>query len=261
MSSRISHGLQTCLEPRLTEPCILRLILAPPKPRYESRSDSADVKKMNGKTSGWNFIEALSNTSLQCKERKEQEQVYIHPSVKKSTDHLSDKSLEMCTESLGSETGSNIMEGTVSDSAFCFSVNTSRAALKNIKGQSLGSRKIKVNQNSSFPPPLTSMTGASGYVRVKPRREDGRLVLKAVSMPSSEPFFHVKRANGRLKLRVAKSEVDVSGPNSDGDYQDFEDEAKHEFFFEAEESIFGKEHISCRRTGNNHVEWRTSTST
>uniref|UniRef100_A0A7N0TLZ2 FAF domain-containing protein n=1 Tax=Kalanchoe fedtschenkoi TaxID=63787 RepID=A0A7N0TLZ2_KALFE len=206
MSSRLSQGLQTCLEPRLCEPCILRLILAPPMSGYGSKTGSlvdhinADVMKKNGKTGGWNFIEAIANSSLLCEEARVPDQVYIHPSVKKSINQLSEKSLEMCTESLGSETGSNIMEG--NEYAVSF---TTKATPKSIIRSNLGTPKIRVNKSGSFPPPLTSMTGASGLVCVKPDRDAGRLVLKAVPTPSSSPFFHAARSNGRLTLRFLKS--------------------------------------------------------
>lgn len=41
-------------------------------------------------------------------------------------------------------------------------------------------------------------------VKVKPYREGGRLVLKAVSIRSAKPCFEVERGGGRLRLRLLK---------------------------------------------------------
>nr|AFK46160.1 unknown [Lotus japonicus] len=54
---------------------------------------------------GWSFLQALTKpTSSNCN-KEEDDKVYVHPTVKRSSSLLSEKSLEMCTESLGSETG------------------------------------------------------------------------------------------------------------------------------------------------------------
>lgn len=130
MSSSIYQGLQSCLEPRLLEPRVLRLKLTPSISNspwlpaameqnsdlsaihsdsqlethleigeidVDSAGDGLEVDGTaangggNGGGGGWSFLQALSG-------------VYAHPPAMPA---LSEKSLEMCTESLGSETGSD----------------------------------------------------------------------------------------------------------------------------------------------------------
>lgn len=149
MSSSVCQGLQSCLEPRLVEQRVLRLKLSPPASSFSrsfglaqrpgsSTSDSREAhekshteennknnkdknndkvvddcnikSQKNGELGGWSFIQALSNTSLSFKEVLDTDKVYVHPLVKRSSSMLSAKSLEMCTESLGSESGTGISQ-------------------------------------------------------------------------------------------------------------------------------------------------------
>ncbi|KAL6968328.1 hypothetical protein U1Q18_034132 [Sarracenia purpurea var. burkii] len=139
MSSIVCQGLQSCLEPRLVEARVLRHKLLPPKSNSfsqrssssppdqenhqeinsdneeaeEKPNDSCITNTKNGDLGGWSFIQSLTSMS---KNRKEEvsgnQEVYVHPLVKRSSSTLSKKSLEMCTENLGSETGSDISEST-----------------------------------------------------------------------------------------------------------------------------------------------------
>ncbi|KAF8401668.1 hypothetical protein HHK36_012614 [Tetracentron sinense] len=256
MSSKICQGRQSCLEPRLVEP--LRLKLASLKPHFSqslgldprplmpdipntmelgekcySEEDKNMTNEDNGhnnsnKTSntdlgGWSFIQALNNTS-QCShnagESKGKESIYVHPLVKRTSSMLSKKSLELCTENLGCETGTNNSENTSfsssssnSETGMCTnnSENTSFSSSSSnsetgmsptrvpLKLQQLSGHK-KVNCRN-FPPPLTSMSSSS---HVRSHREGGRLVIKAVTIPSSNTNFQAERGNGRLVLRFSK---------------------------------------------------------
>ncbi|KAJ6815025.1 putative protein FAF-like, chloroplastic [Iris pallida] len=52
----------------------------------------------------------------------------------------------------------------------------------------------------SFPPPLRSISSRDGpCVQMRPRREDGRLVVEAVAVPSQN-YLHARRQGGRLLL-------------------------------------------------------------
>ncbi|KAF2325169.1 hypothetical protein GH714_024814 [Hevea brasiliensis] len=101
---------------------------------------------------------------------------------------LSEKSLEMCTESLGSETGS---DGGESDEMALLS-------LSNVNHESLREKskfretKRMMSRSTSFPPPLTSISGST-TVQVRPHREGGRLVLKAVSVSSCQAYFRAEQ--------------------------------------------------------------------
>ncbi|XP_022769526.1 protein FANTASTIC FOUR 4-like [Durio zibethinus] len=141
MSSSVCHGFQSCLEPRLVEPRFLWLKLAPPKtnfpgstvstpcfnnpsptepkpmPHNQEKNTTISNNKNNGNDcklignqnidmGGWSFLQALANS----KDSTEHDKVYLDPLVKSSASTLSEKSLQMCTESLGSETGSEVSE-------------------------------------------------------------------------------------------------------------------------------------------------------
>ncbi|XP_059660507.1 protein FANTASTIC FOUR 1-like [Cornus florida] len=246
-SSVVCQGLQSCLEPRLVEPLVLRHKLSPPKsnssqsfswpqmpssmqlqpepqetPNHENddnKNKTNEIKNdqskncdnnsgcgdgdsknsSNGDLGGWSFIQALTNTSPNCKEVTESEKVYVHPLVKRSSSMLSNKSLEMCTESLGSETGSDISES--SDEFTSFSSESQKfRAIQRLKSRQFAK---KLNRRGSFPPPLSSISG-SDSVQVRPHREGGRLVIKAVAVSSCSSYFQAERVDGRLRISLLK---------------------------------------------------------
>jgi len=118
---------------------------------------------------------------------------------------LSAKSLELCTESLGCETGSNASDDT--DDMSLFSLESSPSLRSNntpvVTNKNSESKRLNRGSTSTFPPPLTSMGG----VRVRSHREDGRLILEAVTSSSPQPYFQAERGNGRLRLRLFESEA------------------------------------------------------
>ncbi|XP_057807944.1 protein FAF-like, chloroplastic [Salvia miltiorrhiza] len=125
---------------------------------------------------------------------------YIPPMLKRSTSSLSDKSLEVCTESLGSETGSD-----------CFSCPTD-ADDQDTDDQILSQRnegdpfadlhvvKYKNSPPRPFPPPLPSIA-AGASLQMQSHRQNGRLVLEAVSV-APRNVFHARRHDGRLLLTL-----------------------------------------------------------
>ncbi|KAA8543232.1 hypothetical protein F0562_021273 [Nyssa sinensis] len=212
MSSIVCQGLQSCLEPRLVEPRVSRHKLAPPKsissPSFPCPQKNSNNEENNNKTGkrnnnsdlgAWSFIQALSNTSHNHKEVTENEKVYVDPLAKRSSSMLSMKSLEMCTESLGSETGSDISE---SSDEFC-SLSSQTDKFQAIKRSK--SREFTKNlcRSRSFPPPLSSICGLDS-VQVRPHREGGRLVIKAVTVSSCSTYFQAERIDGRLRLCLLK---------------------------------------------------------
>ncbi|OIT39294.1 PREDICTED: protein FAF-like, chloroplastic [Nicotiana attenuata] len=125
---------------------------------------------------------------------------YIHPLVKTSGSCLSKKSLEICTESLGSETGSD-----------CFSSSPPKnedlevdhhyqhqqqhsSVLQSFEDIPVVKYNYSKNSSSpkSFPPPLPS-------VHMQSLRQNGRLILEAVSVPPMN-YFHAQRVDGCLRL-------------------------------------------------------------
>ncbi|XP_058773669.1 protein FAF-like, chloroplastic [Vicia villosa] len=136
---------------------------------------------------------------------------YIHPLVKKSKSYLSEKSLEICTESLGSETGSD---------GFSSSYTPSSSSSEDTNSEDDGKMKTcysddnpKLINNHSLknkkkpwciPPPLPSLGSQSQQLQMRSHRDHGRLFLflQVVSVPSQNNFI-ATRQNGRLILTFA----------------------------------------------------------
>nr|XP_043633941.1 protein FAF-like, chloroplastic [Erigeron canadensis] len=147
---------------------------------------------------------------------------YVHPLVKKSARSLSEKSLKVCTESLGSETGSDV---------FMFNpVASSEDATKEQhkpqeqpqphpqqQSEQYVEHKVvrhaspttkKAHMARSFPPPLPSLAAAhteGPSLHMHSRRVEGRLVLEAVSVPPQK-YFEAQRQDGRFLLALIKDD-------------------------------------------------------
>jgi DnaJ family protein C protein 8 len=150
---------------------------------------------------------------------------YIHPLVKKSKNYLSENSLNICTESLGSETGSNdfLSYYTSSEDNNSYDVDSEK----------LNKNMYNMKKPRYFPPPLPSLTSQSQHcksqpLQMRPHRDNGRLFLflQVVSVPSHNNFF-AKRQNGHLILKFAN--------NDDNDDVDADDDE-----FEKDENVIEK---------------------
>ncbi|XWS73819.1 hypothetical protein CRYUN_Cryun02cG0162100 [Craigia yunnanensis] len=143
---------------------------------------------------------------------------YIHPLVKRSASSLSEKSLEICTESLGSETGSDGFSSyppsetgdMEEDQEFPQQKQERVAQLSSFDGEEPRIVKysydvVKKSPHRSYPPPIPSLSRTDGAtVRMKTHRDNGRLVLEAVSVPSQNNFL-AQRQDGRLVLTFANT--------------------------------------------------------
>jgi hypothetical protein len=155
---------------------------------------------------GWSFLQSLTNNYNTTKAQEtENDKAYVHPLVKHSSSRLSEESLKMCTESLGSETGSAVTESSNDEFAFLSGASENGPNKQASKLHRFPASK-RMNHCRSFPPPLTSISGSNG-VQVKPHREGGRLLLKAVTVPSCHALFHAERGDGRLRLRMVEDRV------------------------------------------------------
>ncbi|XVE77778.1 hypothetical protein DITRI_Ditri13aG0090100 [Diplodiscus trichospermus] len=236
MSSSVCQGLQSCLEPWIVESRLLRLKLALPKTNFSGsiapppdpcfanpastepkpmpyneakntamtnyKSNTNDCKPIGNQNidmGGWSFLQSLANANDSTDHNK----VYVHPLVKRSASMLSEKSLEMCTESLGSETGSE-----VSDSSDDISLLSLETVVCNPSKPRENLMTRKMSRSRSFPPPLTSISGSNG-VQVRSHREGGRLVLQAVTIPPCHSYFHAERSEGRLRLSLLKNATSI----------------------------------------------------
>ncbi|KAK6163654.1 hypothetical protein DH2020_000518 [Rehmannia glutinosa] len=148
--------------------------------------------------------------------------VYVHPLVKRSAScSLSEKSLEICTESLGSETGSDCFSSSkcstevLSDGDEGKEDGRQRVVGETSKDSDpfadLHVVKYKSSPVRPLPPPLPSIAGGDGasQLHMQSRRENGRLILEAVSVKPRN-YFHAQREDGRLVLTLVRnSEVMV----------------------------------------------------
>ncbi|KAJ3672927.1 hypothetical protein LUZ60_006301 [Juncus effusus] len=169
----------------------------------------------------WTAIQSGIDTSPKSAGGGQLPPPYIHPLVKKSSQLLSQKSLEICTESLGSESGS---EFSASDSEYYNSASSdsesdSESSELKSMNEHISSYKYKTEYNSelmttvnyhcsggvgggrAFPPPLPSIARRDGRpcLRMRPHRQDGRLVVEAVPVKSNT-YLHANRNNGCLRL-------------------------------------------------------------
>lgn len=148
---------------------------------------------------------------------------YVHPLLRRSSSMLSQKSMDVCTESLGSETGSNDYycewseypdsddedaEDDEEDSIhiedegeyFCEYYSLSGKKRKELASVNYHCSVGKKSPARAFPPPLPSISRRDGpCLHMKPERKDGRLVVQAVPVPSQN-YLHCQREEGRLLL-------------------------------------------------------------
>ncbi|GMI66527.1 FLORAL TRANSITION AT THE MERISTEM5, FANTASTIC FOUR 2 [Hibiscus trionum] len=260
MSSGVCQGLQSRLE--MVESRFLKLKLPPPitifTEPYNEETDISNDKNdckpeanRNADMGGWTFLRSFSDT----KAPTENDKVYVHPLVKRSASRLSEKSLEMCTERLGSETGSEVSD--CSDDISLLSLETRTVACDKTPSKPRESSSTrKISRGKSFPPPLTSISGSNG-VRVKSRRENGRLVIEAVSFHPCHSYFHAERSDGRLRLSLFKDTAPVL--DADGQNGGEEEEEEEESDGEIENNVGGEigtgklpRPCSCKESGRGH---------
>ncbi|KAK2640852.1 hypothetical protein Ddye_022615 [Dipteronia dyeriana] len=177
------------------------------------------------------------------------EKPYIHPLVKRSSS-LSEKSLEICTESLGSETGSDVFSSyPSSETEDDKEINEQQQQQQQAQEMSFDVEDVHVHipkynyvvgnkkscsQSRSFPPPIPSLLsredGAS--IHMQSRRDNGRLVLEAVSVPTTNNF-KAQRHDGRLVLTFIETHEQQLSKNYN--YQEEEEEEDVFDNFEEEE--------------------------
>uniref|UniRef100_A0A9I9D8A8 FAF domain-containing protein n=2 Tax=Cucumis melo TaxID=3656 RepID=A0A9I9D8A8_CUCME len=130
---------------------------------------------------------------------------YVHPLLKKTSHSLSDISLQICTESLGSETGSDGFSSYPSSEDGDFDgLMTETDCSDDI--DTFEWKPVKFSRKKSpprsFPPLISSLDSPDGVsIGIQSRRKDGRLILDAVSVPSRKNF-RAERRDGRLILSL-----------------------------------------------------------
>ncbi|XP_038875205.1 protein FANTASTIC FOUR 3-like [Benincasa hispida] len=204
MATMVYRSLQSCLDSNLVDQ---RTFIFPPfdlplkhpfpdsskslihSDQCQIPNNSSPAGIPNSGAGGWTFLQSLDVGETPV---SKPESFYVHPLAKRfNPTGLSEKSLKLCTENLGNETGSDIIENNI------FSPETDGEDL-----QRKWERKSHSYSNShshQFPPPLTTI-GETESFRVMPHREEGRLIIAAVRAPARLPCFQAERSGGRLKL-------------------------------------------------------------
>ncbi|CAL1396839.1 unnamed protein product [Linum trigynum] len=235
MGTIVFQGLQSCLESQMVESRTLRLRLSAPKPTHSLElslkpCSSADDKFLTHhkptpaaaavESGGWSFLQTLSDPASSPPSQILKPAAASPYATKRSVSSLSDKSLELCTENLGSETGTDHVSATDGDSSYLFSSPSPTweapesaepnspvsqpAAARSGCGNYKRSRSNSSRRGSGgFPPPLTTMRGPELVQVRRPHREGGRLVIEAVKSQSQPSCFEAERIDGRLRLHVA----------------------------------------------------------
>lgn len=179
---------------------------APESPATEAAEGSNKEPERQGQLDIWSAIQSQkaidSNSSAPT--------TYVHPLVKRSKSLLSEKSLRICTESLGSESGSDgsslsdgLVHSPIQRSEDQEEIKQETKLQDAEKGLDAENQNDSITQKlpvRSFPPPLPSLSlhdGPNLYIR--PHRKDGRLLLEEVPV-SSYNCFHTQRQGGRLVL-------------------------------------------------------------
>ncbi|KAK4773193.1 hypothetical protein SAY87_028212 [Trapa incisa] len=160
---------------------------------------------------GWNFLQySFAFADNLPQESAVKKDAYAPPPVWQSspTVRLSERSLQLCTENLGSETGTDVSEG---DSIFSYVRNSEIPTVCPTAATRQRSGGRKVNPVRQIPPPLTTLRGAE-CLHVRIHRQEGRLVINSVKPPPKSPGrFHAERVDGRLRLSLIRAEDHFPG--------------------------------------------------
>ncbi|OMO77007.1 hypothetical protein COLO4_25412 [Corchorus olitorius] len=222
--------------------------------QQEKKQKELDQKP--GQFDIWSSI--ISQQKAEDESSKSLPPPYIHPLVKRSASSLSEKSLEICTESLGSETGSDgfssyppsetgdIEEEHKEEDQQLQQTQPQKPESLITSFDAEEPRIVKydvskkLSSNRSFPPPIPSLSSRDGAsLRMKTHRDNGRLVLEAVSVPSQNNFL-AQRQDGRLVLTFANTTPSDEAESNEIDEAIYEVEEEVKGVEELEES-FGEE--------------------
>ncbi|XP_051178784.1 uncharacterized protein [Lolium perenne] len=168
----------------------------------------------------WNAIQAAGVDDKVAAAKKVVSKPYVSPRVRRS---MSQKSLEICTESLGCETGSGDFTASL-DAVDMFSLFGSPLPTAPVEAEEsfwqhsaaysdeqaeVKDDLVAVNYHRSgvrrspprsFPPPLPSMSSRDGpCLKMCSSRQDGRLVMEAVVV-RPRGYLQANRQDGRLCL-------------------------------------------------------------
>ncbi|KAJ0236212.1 Protein FANTASTIC FOUR 2 [Hirschfeldia incana] len=192
---------------------------------------------------GLSFLQSMSDITAIV--RNTEEKAYVHPVEKRSVSKLSEKSLEMCTESLGAETGS---ESGDELSLLAFEATTTpRVSSPHPRPQPIIPQEegkdtyfpAKKSTIKSFPPPIKFVKGSKYTRMVRTLGEDGRLVVQAITVSSPPRNFLAERGEGRLRLCLSP-ESTLLAHNHEQEEEEEEEETEECMEEETSEHLEGK---------------------
>ncbi|CAH8306363.1 unnamed protein product [Eruca vesicaria subsp. sativa] len=185
----------------------------------------------NADMGGWSCLQSLCETKGIVPNREDHTKTtaYVHPVDQKLS--VAKLSLEMCTESLGTESGSE-----TGDAFSLLAMEATNIPMLPLDVNPREETYPKVRENS-FPPPLKSVKGFDHSRIVKSYTEDGRLVVQAIRVFSPPRCFVSERCEGRLRLCLSES----SSVSHDGDEELEENESEFEMRDEGEDEENGQE--------------------
>ncbi|XP_018485669.1 protein FANTASTIC FOUR 2-like [Raphanus sativus] len=194
-----------------------------------------------GDMGGLSFLQSMSDITAIVRNREDKTYGYVHPTEKRSVSKLNEKSLEMCTESLGAETGSEsgdelsllALEATAISRAH--SLSPKPKPQEEEKDTDFHAKRSTMSRSKSFPPPI-KFVKESRYNRiVRSLGEDGRVVVQAIRVSSPPRNFVAEREEGRLRLCLS-TESSLLRHN----HEEVEEETEEGMAEENSENLEGK---------------------
>lgn len=227
MSTIVYQGYQSYSDSNIIETTTLKLKVGTPTTIVEN------INTSNQKC--WSSIQNLSSINYS----NEMEKSYIH--------RLNEHSLALCTENLGSETGT---DQNIDNNNFSISSRELKTEQSNYSKVTMSYKNTQTSRK--LPPPLTTLRG-SNSLQCRTYREGGRLVIKAIEAPKMRTYFHAERSNGRLTLCFLNDENSVSTiDEEDGESGDENDVFEREINDEEEEEEEKGMYMKRDMNGNSH---------
>uniref|UniRef100_A0ACD5XIU0 Uncharacterized protein n=1 Tax=Avena sativa TaxID=4498 RepID=A0ACD5XIU0_AVESA len=184
-------------------------------PLQEADHGGADQQRPAERDDIWNMIQSQKPAAAAAALAPKQQAPYV-PVRRSSSSLLTQKSLEICTESLGSETGS---DGFSDADRSCPGSDDDDDA--DAEGGADGVANARAPPPRAFPPPLPSLARRTvGSLQMRQHRRDGRLVVEAVPVLSNT-LFRAQRRGGRLLLSFADT---AAPPASDEEKNSLDDQ-------------------------------------
>ncbi|XP_018484715.1 protein FANTASTIC FOUR 2 [Raphanus sativus] len=196
-----------------------------------------------GDMGGLSFLQSMSDITAIVRNREDK--AYVHPTEKRSVSMLNEKSLEMCTESLGAETGSesgdelSLLALEANAISRAHSLSPKPKHQEEEKDTDFHAKKSTMSRSKSFPPPIKFVKESRYNRMVRSLGEDGRVVVHAIRSSSPPRCFVAEREEGRLRLCLSP-ESSLLRDNHEEEEEEEEEETEEGMAEENNENLEGK---------------------